>query len=312
MHLVVPFAAPLGDDGRDALRRLPLPGLCALLGAFAADARDDGDETSFTPPHERVVAKAVGWEGEDGRWPFAAWQAQLDGIAPGALAWGRVTPVHWHVGSDHVRVVDADRLELDEGDGRSLLAAVEPLFTSEGFTVRYGAPTRWYVAHESLARLRCASLDRVAGRALDRWLPIDDPDARLVRRLQNEVQMLLYTHPINDARSARGQLPVNSFWLSGCGVAQPLRAPPPQVDVRLRGPALEADWEAWTRAWAALDAGPIDALRDAARRGEESALTLCGERSAACFRAGGRSSIGRRVRALLGRAPAPQATLETL
>ena len=38
--------------------------------------------------------------------------------------------------------------------------------------------------------------------------------------LAGEVQMLLYSHPLNDAREAQGALPVNSFWLSGCGMRQ--------------------------------------------------------------------------------------------
>ena len=43
--------------------------------------------------------------------------------------------------------------------------------------------------------------------------------------------MLLYTHPINDAREARGALPVNSFWLSGCGApAATASGDEPQVD----------------------------------------------------------------------------------
>ena len=57
--------------------------------------------------------------------------------------------------------------------------------------------------------------------------------------------MLLYTHPVNDARSARGVLPVNSFWLSGTG-ALPQPQPPaaerhPIVASALRDAALNED-----------------------------------------------------------------------
>jgi hypothetical protein len=41
----------------------------------------------------------------------------------------------------------------------------------------------------------------------------------------NEIQMLLYTHPVNDEREARGELPVNSVWLWGGGRAQQLGRP---------------------------------------------------------------------------------------
>jgi hypothetical protein len=43
------------------------------------------------------------------------------------------------------------------------------------------------------------------------WMP-SGPPARAFRKLQNEVQVSWYTHPVNAAREARGQAPVNSFW----------------------------------------------------------------------------------------------------
>ncbi|HJV96354.1 MAG TPA: hypothetical protein VJ608_09975, partial [Albitalea sp.] len=105
-----------------------------------------------------------------------------------------------------------------------------------------------------------------------------------VRRLQNEVQMLLYTHPINDAREARGELPVNSFWLSGCGrLQQANTAAPLQVDGSLRSAMLNGDWAAWADAWRALDAGALAEALARAQRGEPVTLTLCGERHAQRF-----------------------------
>jgi len=309
MHLLLPFAAPLADAGRDALRSLALPELRALLAASNEVARDEGDELSFSPPHERALALALGFSGGDGRWPWAAWLAAADGIAIGDAAWGLVTPAHWHLGTDQVSLLDPALLMLDDAGSRALFGAVQELFTSEGFVTHYGAPQRWYVAHPSLATLRCASLDRVIGRNVDRWLT-EDAAVRLIRRLQNEVQMLLYTHPINDGREAQGLLPVNSFWLSGCGVAQPASGSAPQVEQRLRGPALADDWAAWMKAWDVLDAGPIAALRAAAQHGEAVRLTLCGERSSATFesRAGG---AWQRLLSMLNRSE-PAALLETL
>ncbi len=92
--------------------------------------------------------------------------------------------------------------------------------------------------------------------------------------------MLLYVHPLNDAREARGAMSVNSFWLSGTGPAQPAeRALPADVvvDDRLRAPLLGDDWSAWAEAWHALDAGPLRELADA---GAATRLTLAGERRA--------------------------------
>ncbi len=275
MHLIVPFAAPLSDDGRAALSRLATPALDALLARCNEAGRDDGDEYALDAPHERALARAFGWRA-DASLPWAARLARADGIDVGQAPWGLLTPVHWRVGTEAIHLADPRALALDEAASRALFDAVRPLFESEGFTLAWGAPLRWYASHAELAALRCASLDRVIGRNVDRWLPAQ-PEARRVRRLQSEVQMLLHTHPINTAREAAGALPVNSFWLSGCGALQVEVGPGPvQVDDRLSAAAQAEDWTAWSAAFTALDASLLP-TRPIAR------VTLCGERSAMSF-----------------------------
>jgi hypothetical protein len=217
--------------------------------------------------------------------------------------------VHWHLGTDQVSLLDPAQLMLDEATSRALFGTVLPLFTSEGFAMHWGAPLRWYVAHESLAALRCASLDRVIGRNVDGWLG-SDPAARCVRRLQSEVQMVLHTHPLNAERESRGLLPVNSFWLSGCGALQAAAAEAPRVDERLRGPALNDDWAAWAKAWESLDEGPVAEGLRLAQQGAAVRLTLCGERGGVAFEALPRP-WARRLRSLWS-APSPQRVLEPL
>lgn len=310
MHLLVPFASPLSQAGRQALSGMVLPNLSALLALLSESARDDADEMTLSPPHERALARAAAMTGPDGALPLAALAAAQAGIDPGACAWGRITPAHWRLGTEQVSLVDPAELQLDEAASRALLEAVRELFEGERFALHYLGPTCWLATHPSFDGLPCASLDRVVGRNVDLWLA-PDPRASLVRRLQSEVQMLLYTHPINDAREVRGALPVNSFWLSGCGVARAVQWPAGlQIAESLRGPALGEDWFAWSEAWHALDAGPIGALLDRARRGEPVTLTLCGERAAAEWRLQPRGLVQRLGAAL--RKPDVAALLETL
>jgi hypothetical protein len=280
MHLLIPFAGSVSEGAGEALGTLKLPKLAALLQRLQPVSGDAGDEWSLSPPHERALAGELGFEGADGALPWAAHCAARDGIEPGELAWGLLSPTHWQVGSDRVTLADPDALELDEAASRELLFTVAPLFEGDGLLLQWGAPTRWYVAHELLADMPTASLDRVIGRNVDRWLP-SAFSARKIRRLQSEVQMLLHTHPLNVAREECGLPPVNSFWLSGCGTQQAARA---TDDLRvldaLRQPALAEDWPGWCAAWQALDAGPIAEALDAASK---VTLTLCGERSAQRF-----------------------------
>ncbi len=286
MHLVIPFAALLSDagplQGASVLRSLAWPVLSRQLAGLPQPQRDAGDEWSLTPPHERALAAALGWQGSDGLWPFAAAQALADGVSGAKDAqFGLVTPVHWHLGTEQISMGDPEALLLDQTASRETLAAVRELFTSEGFALHYGAPWRWYLEHPSLARLPSASLDRVIGRNVDRWLE-SAREMRLLRRLQNEVQMLLYEHPINRRREAQGLLAINSFWLSGTGATQPASAAMPRLDTRLRHAALANDEAAWAKAWAVID-GELSEI--AWQR-----LTLCGERSSLTWDRGAASS----------------------
>lgn len=282
MHLLIPFASALAEAGAHTLRDVSLPNLSRLLGLLTPTERLGTDEYSFTPPHESAIAAAWGWQGSEGALPFAAHAAAADGVEVLDLAWGLLTPVHWHVGTDQVTLADPAALDLREDESRALFESMRDLFESEGFSLAWGAPLRWYAAHETLVDLPCASLDRAIGRTIDLWMP-PQAQARLIRRLQNEVQMLWHSHPVNEAREAEGRLVVNSFWLSGCGRFQNAETGAVSIDDRLRAPLLAEDWAAWADAWRALDAGPVAQALAAAQRGESVVLTLCGERHAQRF-----------------------------
>ncbi len=282
MHVLIPFASSHSEAASHVLHDLALPALGQLLGRLAPTLRLEGTEFTLSPPHESALAAAWGWPLVDGALPFAASAAVADGIAVGDSAWGLLTPAHWAAGRDHVTLAAPNELALDEAESRALFDAVRPLFESEGFGFVWRAPLRWFAAHPSLAGLACASLDRAIGRNIDAWLT-PTPQTRLLRRLQSEVQLLLYTHPINQLREDRGALAVNSFWLSGCGVHRPRAGAPIEVNASLRAPLLANDWAAWAEAWRALDAGPIAGLLKRSRADADVTLTLCGERHAQTY-----------------------------
>ena len=269
MHLVVPFAAAASEAGAAALHGLRLPHLERLLARLTPARQTATDAESLNLPHEHVLAACRGWAARDGQLPLAAWSAQADGLAPARRGpgLGPADAGHWQVGSEQILLLDPAQLHLDEDESRALLEALRGLFEAEGWALHWGAPLRWYATHASLRELATASLDRVIGRAIDPWLP-DRPSRRAaLRRLQSEVQMLLYTHPINEAREARGELAVNSFWLSGTGRTQSLATGEQRAAGRRAAarPVAGRDWAAWVEAWQALDAQRLGELRRARR-----------------------------------------------
>ena len=67
-------------------------------------------------------------------------------------------------------LLDPAELDLGEAESRALFDAVENLFASEGFGIVWGAADRWYAARDDLQGFATASIDRVVGRGVDRWL----------------------------------------------------------------------------------------------------------------------------------------------
>lgn len=300
MHLLIPYAGPSSEAGVEALRSLALPNLRALLNASRETERDEGDALSLSPPHERARARALGLQGASGQLPWAALSARQAGLDVGDVAWGLVTPCHWHLGTEQISLIDPAQLQLDDAGSRALFEPLQALFASAGWVLHFSGPTTWYAAHESLANLPTASLDRVVGRNVDLWLGTGVA-VRALRRLQAEAQMLLYTHPANAEREARGLLPVNSFWLSACGPVQTPQGAEPTVEGRLRAPALAGDWAAWCKAWDSLDAGPLATAWAGAQAGQLVQITLCGERHSSTWTTGGlgwTTRLQRRLRPL--------------
>lgn len=314
-RLLVPFAAASAPECQALLPVLPLPNLQALLSLLEEQAPDRGDDHSLSPPHERALARAMGLPPPaDGAIPWAAVHS-AEPARP--QAW--FSPCHFQVGMDQVHLLPGSQLGLDEAESRALFDALAPFCAEDGIALRFDGATAWHASGEPLRGLVCASLDRVSGRPVDVWMPpspANPAGERLLKRLQSEAQMLFYTHPVHDARSARGQLPVNGFWVHGAGALDtaPAGRTLPAMPDTLRQAALRSDWPGWQAAWAALDAGDIATLLAAARRGEPVELTLCGERHARHWTlapSGALARVGRSLRHLFGHAPVRQ-TLQDL
>lgn len=278
-HLIVPWA--LGAPRPLMLALLDLPpeataNLRQLLRRMRICKREVGEAASLSPPHERALADLLGWQQQpDGLLPWAARHAS----EPGAQAWAWVSLCHWSMGREHASLSDPQSLHISEQESGDLLRTMRPYFESEGIALQAARPGHW-LGRGEIFNQATASLDRVIARNVDPWLP-SGPSARLLRRLQNEMQMLLYTHPVNQARAERGEPAINSLWFSGSGRLPAQHKAPPGLHMTrlLAAPALGEDAQAYAQAWAQLDAQLIAPMLEQQRQGLAVELTLCGERS---------------------------------
>lgn len=264
-----------------------LPHLSKLLRQLAPTQTLQSTPQNMNPTFERVQARSLGLPDTNGLIPWAARDAVRLGLSPangtnppGGWAW--ITPCHWKVNADHVEMQDPADLALSEAETSALMEAMRGYFAEDGIALHALFPGTWLAHGAVFEGLATASLERARGTRVDTWMP-RQPQAKTLRRLQNEMQMLLYTHPLNDARAAQRQTTVNSFWVSGTGAlptpnTDQTAAPPPEAVTpftSLRAAALRDDAAAWLDAWHTLDRTVL-----AAADPRTLTLTLCGEQQA--------------------------------
>jgi hypothetical protein len=211
--LVLPFALPIPEFAPDLVRALQAPALAALLSRTSGHARVPANDTIRALPHEQWLAKALGIDGA-GRPAFAAAAMRACGIEAQDGTWFIVNPIHIEIARTHLMMGDLRHLGLDEADSRALFATALPYFEEAGHALVYGDADTWFMRADDWAGIDTATPDAALGMDLTDWMPIG-ARAAAFRRLQNEVQILWHTHPVNVAREARRLPPVNAFWSWG-------------------------------------------------------------------------------------------------
>ncbi|KAA1016054.1 regulator [Paraburkholderia panacisoli] len=232
LHLLLPFALPAAADAATALHNIQSPALDRLIARATLVERVVGEDFQRTLPHERWVARQFGALPGDAaaadEAPLAPYMLRADGGEPGSATWGCVQPVHVRIAHDHLVLIDPASLELSDDEARALLAVARPLIEELGVRIEAPKPARWYLSGDGFGTLAGASPLRASGRNIEIWLPHEAHSGERSRawmKLQNEVQMAWFEHPVNEAREARGLPAVNSIWFHAQGAAQPVRSP---------------------------------------------------------------------------------------
>ena len=314
--LVIPSALVDPQDSAfvQALGGLRLPHLTRLLARSRLQRSAEHPVQRLSTVHESAQAQAWGWAPTDGLLPWAAWHAQALGLdTQGEQAWAVFTLCHWHVAQGQISLDSPARLGVTAAESDSLRLAMQTYCAQDGITLHPFVPGQWLAASELFRGLPTASVDRVVGQAVEDWwvgagLNPPTPAGQHLRRLQNEMQMLFYTHACNETRPTA----INSFWISGTGDlaaanalggpslpaaragAAPAAVPPilaagavtpawhPPAVQRLHQAAQMRHVDAWLEAWHEVDhqlIAPLAAM-------PQAELVLCGIRHACVVQSG--------------------------
>lgn len=303
--LVLPFALPAPEFAAELTRSLDAPALAALLSRTSSHARVPYQHAARALPHEMWLARELGLE-QHGKPAFAGAAMRGFGLDPAEGTWFIVNPAHIEIARSHLMMPDLRQLALSEEDSRALFAAALPFVEDAGHALLYGDAQTWFLRADDWAGMDTASPDAALGLNLTDCLPTG-PKALAYRKLQNEIQMLWYTHPANAAREARRQVPVNAFWLwSGATAAQALSAgtsiasfgtpgwltalghPLPSLNAltnelnrdtllicgNVAAPAIAADWSGWLHEMQRLEKELFAPLLASLKQGRVGQLKL--------------------------------------
>jgi len=219
LDILLPFGLPPAELSADLLKELNTPALSLLTSRAASGNIAHETVEDFQPalPHERWLADRFGLGKameKCGGPPIAQALMQTMGIEPLPSTWFVLQPVHIHIARDHLVLTDPRQLALSESEARILFEIAAPLFDESGKRLLFGNTSTWFVDAGDWTSLRTSTPDAACGHNIDIWMP-KGPEERAWRKVQNEVQMHWFNHPVNEEREARRQRPVNSLWLWG-------------------------------------------------------------------------------------------------
>src|SRR5450759_922275 len=217
VHLVIPDLFLPKDFAAEVSAGLSVPALQKLLGRGASTkplvlSAVEGAARTYGLgfPLEDLLCELfdIPFQGEA---PIAPISAAFDGLAAGC--WLRADPVNLNLQRDQLLLAG---VQVGSEEAAALCASLNAHFAGQGMEFFAPHPQRWYVRLNALPLMRTTPLSQVIGGDVRGALPSGAEAARW-HQLFNEIQMLLYAHPLNEAREARGESTINSVWPWGGG-----------------------------------------------------------------------------------------------
>ena len=142
---------------------------------------------------------------------------------PGTAFWLKADPVHLRVHGDQLILLDSGMLAIETAEAQAIVTTLNQHFIADGLQFFAPSVTSWYCA-VSKQSLNTQPLSAVIGKNVNQYLPRGDDSAKW-NSIANEIQMLLFSHPVNQEREIQQKLTINSLWFWGGGTfSHPLRA----------------------------------------------------------------------------------------
>lgn len=208
-HLLIPALFPSEEITKGLGIKLALPNLRALLTRGKQGQKFQGNMEDWLFNQFSITKQKD--------WPIASLTLENDGTSAENSFWLRADPVHLRLERNQLILADSSVFSISIEEAQQLSDSVDEILRAEDLSLYPLFHHRWYVKSNNHPDLQTFSLSEVIGKNIDDYLP-HGKDGMKWQRLFNEIQMALHTHPVNQQRESRSELPINSIWFWGSGV----------------------------------------------------------------------------------------------
>ncbi len=122
-------------------------------------------------------------------------------------------PTNLRPDRDRLLIAESALLQLDQDEANQYISELNQHFCQDGIKFYYLSAALWLIELPyDITNLSSNPIVDIVGENIDEYLPNGANQLKL-HSLINEIQMLLFNHPVNQIRENEGSLQVNSLWL---------------------------------------------------------------------------------------------------
>ena len=147
--------------------------------------------------------------------PNAAIAWQQAGNEAGSAYWLYAAPAHLVLQRDTFSLAAPVPLVLEAGEVDALTAALNQHFASDGLAF-FWHENIWLLSLQVNPQINTTAPQAAINKDISAYLPTGEGATKWAS-FQNELQMLLFEHPVNIAREAKKLPAINSVWCYGGG-----------------------------------------------------------------------------------------------
>jgi len=132
----------------------------------------------------------------------------------------KINPVYLHPDMDQL-ILSADlSQQIENHEAQQICQSINDYFNDseqdKSWKLHYFAENHFYLISQCKIEMTTTTLDKVLGLPITHQLP-KGKDADYWNQTLNEIQMFLFSMPLNQKRKEQGKTPINSLWIWGGG-----------------------------------------------------------------------------------------------